>query len=246
MIIPLKIINVIRGFQMLAVPRVPPVVKRTFSHDPQAFTQGLAYREGMLYESTGLLNASSLRRIDPASGTILESVSVPDVFAEGIAFLGSRIYQLTWKDRRVFVYDIQPLRRAGEGRIDHAGWGLACDGFSLLASDGSSLLRRYDSTLSVTASLRAQLSGLPFCHLNDIEVANGRLYANVWRTPFVAEINLDGGAVTRILDCAELMKVEYRDDRNAIMNGIAYNPDNGTFFVTGKRWRHYYEIRFPD
>jgi glutamine cyclotransferase len=244
--IPWKIINVIRGVQMIAVPRVLPVVKRTFSHDPQAFTQGLAYREGMLYESTGLRNASSLRCIDPANGTILESVPVPDVFAEGIAFLGGRIYQLTWKDRRVFVYDLQPLRLAGEGRIDHDGWGLSSDGSSLLASDGSSLLRRYDGTLSVTDSVRAKLSGLRFCHLNDIEVANGRLYANVWRTPFVAEIDLAGGAVTRIMDCSELMKVECRDDPNAIMNGIACNPDKGTLIVTGKRWRHYYEIRFPD
>jgi glutaminyl-peptide cyclotransferase len=246
MMIPWKIVNVIRGIQMIGAPRLLPVVKRIFSHDPRAFTQGLAYREGLLYESTGLRNESSLRCIDPASGTILESVFIPDVFAEGIAFLAGRIYQLTWRDRRVFVYDLQPLRLAGEGRIDHEGWGLASDGFSLLASDGSSLLRRYDGTLSVTDSMRAKLSGLRFCHLNDIEVANGRLYANVWRTPFVAEIDQAGGAVTRILDCRELVKAEYSGDRSAIMNGIAYNPDNGAFLVTGKRWRHYYEICFPD
>jgi glutaminyl-peptide cyclotransferase len=245
MMIPRKIINVIRGIQMIAAPRVLPVVRRVIPHDPQAFTQGLAYREGLLYESTGLRNASSLRCIDPASGTILESVSVPNVFAEGIAFLDSRLYQLTWKERRVFVYDLQPLRRVGEGRIDHDGWGLASDGSSLLASDGSSLLRRYDGTLSVTAGIRARLSGLPFCHLNDIEIGNGRLYANVWQAPFVAEIDPAGGAVTRILDCAELVKAEYSSDRNAIMNGIAHNPDNGTFLVTGKRWRYYYEISFP-
>lgn len=223
-----------------------PVVTRVVPHDPWAFTQGLAYRDGMLYESTGLLDASSLRRVDPARGTVLESIPVPGVFAEGIAFLDGRIFQLTWKDRRYFVYDIQPLRRAGEGRIDYDGWGLAGDGFSLLASDGSSLLRRHDDTLSVTGGMQARLSGVPFSLLNDIEIANGHLYANVWRTPFIAEISLPDGKVTGILDCSELCEGERSDDRSSMMNGIAYNPDSGTFFVTGKRWSRYYEIRLPD
>lgn len=238
--------SLVRAIQMTGAPRVTPLVERVFPHDPRAFTQGLAYRDGMLYESTGLRNASSLRRIDPSNGAILEELPVEGVFAEGIAFLEERIYQLTWKDRRYLVYDILPLRLVGGGSIDHDGWGIAGEGQWLYVTDGSSLIRRYDGVMRVRDTAQARLAGIRLCHLNDIEVARNRLYANVWRTPFIAEVRLPAGDVTRIIDCGNLCNRERSGDRNSIMNGIAYNPDNGTFFVTGKRWRQYYEISLPD
>lgn len=237
--------SVVRATQMLGASRVTPRVERVFPHDPQAFTQGLAYRDGMLYESTGLRNASSLRRIDPACGDVLETLPVEGVFAEGIAFFEGRIYQLTWKDRRYFVYDIFPLRLVGGGGIVHDGWGMAGDGKRLYVTDGSSLIRRYDGGMLERGAARARLSGIRLCHLNDIEVVQDRLYANVWPTPFLAEVSLPSGSVSRIIDCGDLFNREWSGDRNAVMNGIAYNPDNGTFFVTGKRWTQYYEISLP-
>ncbi len=234
-----------RRLQSVGVVRVRPEIVRTLPHDPAAYTQGLIYASGELYESTGLAHASSLRRIDPGDGHVLEQVPVAGDFAEGIALLGERIYQLTWQSGRVLVYDRNPLRRIAEHRIEHEGWGLASDGGQLWISDGTAVLRRYSPAMVFNGALRAHAAGLAFRHLNAIVMARGRLYANVWCTPLVAEIDPADGHVLRLVDCSELVRAEASRNPHSILNGIAFNADSCNFFMTGKCWRLLFEVRIP-
>lgn len=206
----------------------------------------MAFHRGVLYESTGLVGASSIRIVDPADGRVCEKLDVPGEFAEGIGVLDDRLYQLTWLSGRVLIYSLEPLRQVGEARIDHEGWGLASNGKELLASDGSSVIRRYDPAMSLVAEVRVRARGYPFVNLNDFEVVNGRAYANVWRSRFVAEIDLSVGQVVRMIDCSELVRLADPGAPDEMMNGIAFNPEAGTFFVTGKRWQNCFEIRLVD
>lgn len=238
--------RVLSELQARTLSWVRPQIVRSFAHDPEAYTQGLAFHRGMLYESTGLTDASSLRIVDISTGRVCEKLDAPGDFAEGIGILGERLYQLTWLSGRVLIYSLHPLRQVDEARIGHEGWGLASDGRQLLASDGSQVVRRYDSTMSLVGEIRVRAWGSPFLLMNDIEVANGRLYANVWRSGRLAEIDPSSGRVMRMINCSELVRQAGPRNPDEMMNGIAFNPEAGTFFVTGKRWRKCFEIRLPD
>ena len=238
--------RVLNGLQVVSLPWIRPRIVRAFWHDPEAYTQGLAFYRGTLYESTGLENASSLRVVDACDGRVRERHDVPGEFVEGIGILRERLYQLTWRTGRVFIYDLRPLRRVGEARIAHEGWGLASDGSQLWATDGSEVIRRYDSEMLMLAEVRVRSRGYAFRHLNDIEMAKGRLYANIWYSRFLAEVDVSLGRVVRMVDCSELVRLAGAQNREDVMNGIAFNADADTFFVTGKRWEKYFEIQLPD
>lgn len=231
------------GLQGLALPVVRPAIVGSIAHDPRAFTQGLAYAEGALYESTGTWEASSLRRLDPDTGAVLEQLPVEGDFAEGIACLGERIHQLTWTSGRVLIYARNPLRLVGEGRIGHEGWGLAADAGELVATDGSHRLRRYDPELKLTREIAIRRLGLPFRHLNALAVVRGQAYINIWYTPLIARVDLASGRLAGFVDCSEAVSIESPASPHHILNGIAYLPDRGSFMITGKFWRNMFEIR---
>lgn len=236
----------IRWLQTRGVPVVQPTLRRVVAHDPDAYTQGLCFVDGALYESTGTWEASSLRRVCPETGRVLEMLAVPGEFAEDIAFLDGHLYQLTWTGGRVIRYRLSPLARVDQGRWEGEGWGLAAYRGQLLASDGSHRLRLVDAGLNARGTVRVRRFGLPVRHLNALDVVDGDAYVNIWCTPLIARIEVRGGRLKAIVDCSELVRLEAPRSHHHILNGIAHVPATDCFLVTGKRWRNMFEIRLDD
>ncbi len=230
----------------VAVPIIKPTVLDCLPHDPEAYVQGLAYAGGALYESTGLHGQSSLRRLDPRSGGILERVDISDDFAEGIAVCNDRIYQLTLSSGRVFVYDVATLRRVCELPLSGEGWGLASDGTHLIVSDGTSVLQFRDLEFALLRRLRVTSHGLPVRRLNDIEWSRGLIFANLWYSGEIAVASAATGRLSHIVDCSGLIARERPRNPHCILNGIAYDPDDDRLFLTGKNWRHLFVVRLPE
>ena len=225
--------------------RVPSVV-RALPHDSGAFTQGLVYENGVFYESTGLQGKSSLRRVEVETGRVEQRVEIPEkYFAEGLASLDGRLVQLTWRHGEAFVYDKATFERAGGFRYEGEGWGLAFDGRRLVLSDGTDTLRFLDpATHAVVGRLRVTDAGRPVRRLNELEIVDGDLYANVWQTPRIARISLSTGRVLEWLDLSGLAeKVRAETPGVDVLNGIAWDAQGRRLFVTGKLWPHVYEIR---
>jgi glutaminyl-peptide cyclotransferase len=214
-------------------------------HDPRAFTQGLLFADGALFESTGLEGRSSLRQVDPASGEVVRSVDVPaPLFAEGIALAGGRIFQLTWRDGEARVYDPSSLRLIARHSYTGEGWGLAFDGRRLVMSDGTSTLWFRDpESFDVVSSVTVTLRGAPLAGLNELEHAGGAVYANVWRTDRIVRIDPASGEVTAEIDASGLLTAEERVGAD-VLNGIAHDPARGVFYLTGKLWPRMFEVRF--
>jgi len=213
-------------------------------HDPDAFLQGLVWHEGGFFESTGLLGRSTLRRVDFPSGRVRQRVSLPpDVFGEGLARVGNRLVQLTWRSGRAFVYDLASLRLLQEFRYEGEGWGLAFDGTSLIQSDGSDVLTYRDpQRFAPTRRLAVTWNGRPLQHLNELEVIDGQVWANVWYTDYIVRIDPASGRVTSFLDLTGLLPPGQRH-RDAVLNGIAYDSGARRVFVGGKLWPLIFEIR---
>jgi glutaminyl-peptide cyclotransferase len=216
----------------------------TYPHDPGAFLQGLVWHDGGFFESTGLLGRSTLRRVAFPSGRVLQRVSLPpDVFGEGLARVGNRLIQLTWRSGRAFVYDLKTLRVLEEFRYEGEGWGLAFDGTSLVQSDGSAVLTYRDpQRFTPTRRLTVTWNGRPLPHLNELEVVEGEVWANVWYTDYIVRIDPASGRVSAFLDLAGLLPPGQRH-RDAVLNGIAYDPAARRLFVSGKLWPSIFEIR---
>jgi len=222
-----------------------------YPHDPSAYTEGLVYSKGHLFESTGLVGQSSVREVDLASGRVLRSREVaPPDFGEGLAEMGDRWLQLTWTTHRGFVYDAN-FKPLAEFHYASEGWGLTYDGRRLILSDGSPRLQFLDPTrYTVTGILEVHDRGMPVKNLNELEAAPGRIYANIWLTDLIAVINPDSGNVQAWLDLSSLRdRFSTGADWNAlenVPNGIAYDaePDagHGHLFVTGKRWPKVFEL----
>ena len=229
----------------LGVPTVAPCILRTLPHDPAAFTQGLAYWEGQLYESTGGHHRSSLRAIDPQDGRAQRIVAVDGDFAEGIAVVGGKLYQLSWRSGKARVYSLPDLVLIDELRYRGEGWGLAASDGKLLMSDGSSVLSFCDAKFGLSRTLRVKSRGLPIRRLNDLECVGRSIYANVWPTTDIFELSAETGKVLRIVDCSRLAAAARPRDQECVLNGIAYNADNGAFFVTGKNWNLIFEVAIP-
>lgn len=220
-------------------------VAASHPHDPNAFTEGLLWSGGRLYESTGLQGESELREIDPASGAVVRSARVPNqAFAEGLTVAGGRLIQLTYKEGRAFVYDAATLERVGEFRYFGEGWGLAYDGRSLVMSDGSSTLTFRDpETFQVQRRVSVTVDGRPLADLNELEFFGGKIWANVWLTDLIVQIDPASGEVTGYLDLSGLMGPDFRPPSDDdVLNGIAYDPGSGRVFVAGKRWPRLFEL----
>lgn len=220
-------------------------VVRTLPHDSTAYTQGLLFHEGLLYESTGRYGESTVRTVDPSDGSVLSRVALDSMyFAEGLALVGDRLIQLTWKEGVARVLDLQTLDSIGSFSYGGEGWGLCHDGSSLWMSDGTSTLTRRDpETFAVLQTVDVTSGGRSVYSLNELECVGSDLWANVYQRDEIVRVDAATGRVTGVLNAASLTRDAGRaGDREAVLNGIAYSPETGTFFVTGKWWSTMYEI----
>lgn len=214
-------------------------------HDPTAYTQGLVWDHGTLYESAGLYGHSSLRQVDPRTGDVLRRLDVPPgFFAEGLAEVGDRLLQLTWKEGVAFVYDVRSFERVGELSYQGEGWGLCDDGRRLVMSDGSDRLGFRDRrTFAPLGGVEVRLDGSPARQLNELECVGGAVYANVWMTDEILRIDPASGRVTAVIDASGLLDAAEQAHAD-VLNGIAYDPEKKTFFITGKLWPKMFEVVF--
>ena len=223
----------------------PPIEYRIaveYPHDAKAFTQGLVFDNGALYESTGLRGRSSLRKVEPATGRVVRKRRLSDrIFAEGLALVGDELYQLTWTSGRAFVFRSRDFSLVREHRYAGEGWGLAFDGARLVMSDGSATLRFRDpATFRVEREVEVREGARPVEALNELEFVDGSVYANIWRSDRVARIDPASGAVTGWLDLSPIAARERSAGKADVANGLAW--DGRRLFVTGKLWRSVYGL----
>lgn len=220
-------------------------IVRSWPHDPQAFTQGLVYQEGRLYESTGIYGESSLREVELETGRVLRKHDLDEqYFGEGLALLGGKLYQLTWRSHVGFIYDAATFQPLGQFSYTGEGWGLTTDGTSLILSDGTSTLRFLDPvTFAVQRTVTVTNAGHELSRLNELEYVHGEVYANVWTRDLIARINPATGLVTGWIDLTGLLAPEDQGGDGNVLNGIAYDAANDRLLVTGKRWPRLFQIR---
>lgn len=219
---------------------------RTYPHDPEAFTQGLFFLNGALYESTGLKGRSSLRKVDLETGDVVQKYDLPaDIFGEGATNWKRRIVQITWRSQVGFVYDLESFRQKKKFTYPGEGWGITQDGRRLIMSDGTSTLRFLDpNSLKETGRVNVSYRGKPITRLNELEYVNGEIFANLWLSDFIVRIDPATGNIVGVVDMRGL-----RDTMNVpgtkpdVLNGIAYDAENDRLFVTGKLWPSLFEIK---
>jgi glutamine cyclotransferase len=214
-----------------------------YPHDPDAFTQGLVLHDDVLFEGTGLRGESSLRRVDLATGTVLQQRELAShLFGEGITVFDDRLLQLTWQAGTGFVYDPDTFTEVGEFSYETEGWGITHDSTWLIMSDGTPNLYFLDpESFEVVSQVVVSDDGMPIANLNELEYVAGYVLANVWKTDRIAVIEPETGQVVSWLDLTGLLTAEERVAAD-VLNGIAFDADAGRLLVTGKRWPHLFEI----
>lgn len=219
-------------------------VVNAYPHDINAFTQGLFFHDGHLYEGTGKHGMSRLSRRSLEDAGALQSAALNRrYFGEGIEVVGDRIYQLTWRSNVVFVYDRDSFERTGTLYNAAEGWGLAYDGAELILSDGTDTLRFVDpETFATVREIRVVLDGRPVSGLNEMEYIDGEVWANVWQTDFIVRIDPATGTVGAVVDLTGLSRMTELGGAEAVLNGIAWDRERRRLFVTGKYWAHLFEI----
>ena len=220
-------------------------VVKSWPHDCTAFTQGLVFYDGLLFESTGQYGSSTLRKIDLGAEKILKKVKVPkEYFAEGITIFQGKIFQLTWESHRGFVYDLESFERLGEFSYDGQGWGLTHDGHSLIMSDGTNRIRFLDPvSFHVERKISVYDNNLPLSELNELEYIKGEIYANIWQSNRIVRIAPDSGKILGWIDLTGLLPSKEGCEQVDVLNGIAYDEGGDRLFVTGKLWPRIFEIR---
>lgn len=216
-----------------------------YPHDRGAFTQGLLFHQGRLFESTGQVGTSGIREVELTSGRVLRDQALEKPhFGEGIVIVGDKLYQLTWQSGKAFVYDWATFRRTGTFAYDGEGWGLTTDGTSVIMSTGgSSLLWRDPATFAVTRTLPVTDHGVPVSNLNELEWVEGEIWANLWQSDQLARIDPATGAVRGYVNLAGILPASERSGQEDVLNGIAYDPGTKRLLVTGKLWPTVFEIR---
>lgn len=219
-------------------------VVHSYAHDPHAFTQGLVYAEGHLYESTGLNGESTLRMVNVDTGRVEQKLSIPSrYFAEGLAIWGSTLVQLTWQSHVAFVYDRFSFRQLRTIKYPWEGWGLTSDGKSLILSDGSADLHFLEpATMHEVRHVTVTDRGKPVQELNELEYVKGEIYANVWYSDRIARIAPATGKVLGWIDLTGILPEKEKSASGAVLNGIAYDAAHDRLFVTGKLWPKLFEI----
>ena len=231
-----------------SAPAEPPVdsyrIVREYPHDPTAFTQGLLFLDGKLYESTGLNRQSTIREVRLEDGKVLRSVSLaPQYFGEGLVNWGPDLLSVTWQDGLGFRWNRADFRPKGQFRYPGEGWGLTQDGKNIILSDGTSELRFLDpATMAERRRLTVTYRGQPVARLNELEWVKGEIFANIWMGRRIARIDPESGAVTGWIDLAELAVENANGDPDSVLNGIAYDEKGDRLFVTGKNWAKLFEI----
>jgi glutaminyl-peptide cyclotransferase len=228
----------------------PPVANYTYRiviqypHDRAAFTEGLIYSDGFLYESTGLYGQSTLRKVDLTAGRVLQSASLASqYFGEGLTLWQDSLIQLTWQTHIGFVYARDTFKLLRSFTYPTEGWGLTNDGSRLIMSDGTSTVYFLDpATFQVTGSVQVKDKGIPVVNINELEYVNGKIYANIWMTDKIAIINPADGNVESWIDLTGLLPPEANPVAVDVLNGIAYDPVGKRLFVTGKLWPLLFEI----
>jgi glutamine cyclotransferase len=218
-------------------------VMATYPHDPRAFTQGLLWHRGRLYESTGMYGGSSLREVELATGRILRRLDLdPLQFAEGLARVGDRLFQLTYQSELGWVWDLETFARLRDFSYRGEGWGLTFDGTSLIQSDGSARLTfRSPEDFATQRELLVVRGGRPQFYLNELEWVNGEIWANVWQSDEILRIDPRTGEVTGSVDASQLLAPEERR-RADVLNGIAWDAERDLFLLTGKYWPRLFAV----
>jgi glutaminyl-peptide cyclotransferase len=220
-------------------------VIHVYPHDPRAFTQGLEFRAGYLYEGTGLNGRSTLRKVKLETGQVLQQIDLDaQYFGEGITVLNQQIIELTWQSETGFVYDQSSFRRLRTFNYPGEGWGLTNDGQLIYMSDGTAQIRIWDPvTLQEKRRITVRDRGQPVLNLNELEMVRGELYANVWQTDRIARISPSDGRVLGWIDLTGILSASDRTEQGAVLNGIAYDILGNRLFVTGKLWPKLFEIK---
>ena len=236
------------GAQQAPAPPDIPVLTATIvarhPHDPTAFTEGFAFRDGALYESTGLEGHSEVRRVALNGGITARARIDPKQFGEGLAIWRNQVVTLTWHDGVAHRWTARTLMPAGTARYTGEGWGLAAQGDTLAMTDGGPTIKFFDAaTFRETRRITVTLRGKPLPEVNELEYVDGALFANVWHTPFLVRIDPATGKVTAIVDLRPLVAEIAATDPEAVANGIAWDAAKRRLFVTGKLWPTVFEIR---
>ncbi len=225
-------------------------ILNTYPHDTNAFTQGLLFADGVLYEGTGLTGRSSLRRVDLTSGTVLQQRTLPNdqQFGEGVTLFDGKLYQLTWQAKTAYLYDKESFTLLDSFSYPTQGWGLTHDGQYLIMSDGTpTIYFRDPQTFAEVRQITVYDEQGPVSRLNELEYIEGEIYANVWHTDLIARIDPATGQITRWLDLTGLLEPGEVSHSEAVLNGIAYDAHDERLFVTGKLWPKLFEIEIvPD
>ncbi|MDR1960042.1 MAG: glutaminyl-peptide cyclotransferase [Planctomycetaceae bacterium] len=219
----------------------------TYPHDPHSFTQGLVYESGELLESAGRYGQSSLRRVEIQTGKVTQIVPQDaKFFSEGITLVGGKIYQLTWQEQICFVYDKKTFQLTKTFRYKGEGWGITWDGTRLIVSDGSSQLKFYNpETFQLQGTVVVRDGERTVGRLNELEYVNGEVWANVYETDYIVRINPKNGRVTGWIDGRGFVPKQFREieNREQVLNGIAFDPEKQRVYITGKNWPVMYELQ---
>jgi glutamine cyclotransferase len=233
------------GAHGAALPVYTFEVVGSWPHDTAAFTQGLEFYRGALYESTGGHGTSSLREVELETGRVVRKVDVPgEYFAEGLTIFQGKIYQLTWQSHKGFVYDLASFQIVGQFAYEGEGWGLTHDDRSLIMSDGTNRIRFLDPVnYRVERSIQVYDGDSPVMKLNELEYINGEIYANIWQTDWIVRLDSQTGKILGWIDLKDLLKSADRSAATDVLNGIAYDDAREKLFVTGKLWPKIFQIR---
>lgn len=220
-------------------------VMGSYAHDPRAFTQGLVWYDGGFYEGTGLEGKSSLRRVEFPSGRVVKNQPLSrNVFGEGVALAGDKLYQLTWQSHIGYVYDRDTFKLIREFNYPNEGWGLTYNGQYLIQSDGTDVLTYLDlQSMQAIGHCKVTMNGAPLQNLNELEWIDGEIWANVWQKDIIVRIDPASGQVKSYLDLTGLLPPSARTGNEDVLNGIAYDEKGKRLFITGKQWPRLFEIK---
>ena len=218
-----------------------------YPHDTGSYTQGLFFHEGQLYESTGLNGKSTFRKVDLATGEALEKMNFDKkYFVEGSVIWKDNLYILTWETRVAFIYDAKTLEYKSSWKYPREGWGITTDGKQLIASDGSANLYFMNENFALDRKVTVKYEDRPIRFLNELEYIDGRIWANVYTSDEIVIINPKDGKVVGVVDCRGLLPKNLYSVNTDVLNGIAYNPEDGKIYLTGKNWPKLYEVRLVE
>lgn len=221
-------------------------IVNVYPHDTSSYTQGLQWHNGFLYEGTGLEGQSHLMKVNLKDGQAVQKISIDKtLFGEGITIINNKIYQLTWQNNKVFVYDLATFEKLKEFHWDHQGWGLTNNGKDLLISTGGNNIYFVDpETFRILNTISVNSNYGPLGDINELEYVDGKIYANIYGSDYIAVINPETGTVEAKLDFTGLLQKSGKTyEHSDVLNGIAYDSTKNSFYITGKKWPALFEVK---